>query len=170
MTATPISMHVHDGHSDAQTAWVIQSHLLGMYAPSLFTGALVARIGTRAGMAAGLALLATCVAIDASGRALMHYWWGLVLLGVGWNLLFVSGTTLLTTAYRPAERFRAQGLNEFAVFGTQALASLLAGPAIHSLGWASLNLATLPLIAALALALWAWPEAARAPARTVRRQ
>jgi MFS family permease len=87
---------------------------------------------------------------------------------VGWNLLFVAGTTLLTTAYRPAERFRAQGLNEFAVFGTQALASLLAGPAIHSLGWESLNLATLPLIAALAVALWVWPDAARAPARTVR--
>lgn len=165
MTATPISMHVHDGHSDTQTAWVIQSHLLGMYAPSLFTGALVARIGTHSGMCAGLALLAACVAIDVSGRDLMHYWWGLVLLGVGWNLLFVAGTTLLTTAYRPAERFRAQGLNEFAVFGTQALASLLAGPAIHSLGWESMNLATLPLIGAMAIALWAWPEAARTPAR-----
>jgi len=168
MTATPISMHVHDGHSDTQTAWVIQSHLLGMYAPSLFTGALIARIGTRSGMSVGLALLAACVAIDVSGRGLMHYWWGLVLLGVGWNLLFVAGTTLLTTTYRPAERFRAQGLNEFAVFGTQALASLLAGPAIHSLGWQSMNLATLPLIGALAIALWAWPEAARTPARAGR--
>ena len=152
MTATPISMHVHDHHSDGATAWVIQSHLLAMYVPSLFSGALITRIGTRLGMSAGLALMAACIAIDASGRDLMHYWWGLVLLGVGWNLLFVAGTALLTTTYRPAERYRAQAVNEFSVFGTQALASLLAGPAIHALGWQALNFAAvvpLALFAAL---------------------
>jgi MFS family permease len=87
----------------------------------------------------------------------MHYWWGLVLLGVGWNLLFVAGTALLTTTYRSAERFRAQAVNEFSVFGTQALASLLAGPAIHALGWHSLNLAALVPLAMFALVLVAWP-------------
>jgi MFS family permease len=157
MTATPISMHVHDHHSDTETAWVIQSHLLAMYGPSLFSGRLIARIGVRAGMAAGLALMFACVAIDSAGQDLMHYWWGLVLLGIGWNLLFVAGTSLLTTTYLPAERFRAQAVNEFSVFGTQALASLLAGPAIHALGWRTLNLATLVPLALFAVALVAWP-------------
>jgi MFS family permease len=157
MTATPISMHVHDHHTDAATAWVIQSHLLAMYMPSLVSGPLIGRIGVRAGMAAGLALMGACVAIDVSGRELMHYWWGLVALGAGWNLMFVAGTSLLTTTYRPEERFRAQAVNEFAVFGTQALASLLAGPAIHGLGWPGLNLAALPLLLLFAMALAAWP-------------
>lgn len=157
MTATPISMHVHDQHSDAATAWVIQSHLLAMYLPSLASGVLIARIGVRAGMTAGLALMLGCVAVDSAGRELMHYWWGLVLLGVGWNLLFVSGTALLTTTYRPQERFRAQAVNEFAVFGTQATASLAAGPAMHALGWQDLNLAALPPMVLLGLALALWP-------------
>jgi MFS family permease len=149
MTATPISMHVHDGHSDAATAWVIQSHLLAMYAPSLVTGALIARVGIQSGLFAGLALMIACVLVDSSGHGLMHYWSGLVMLGVGWNLLFVSGTALLTSTYRPEERFRAQAVNEFAVFGTQALASLLAGPAMYALGWRALNLAALPLLVLL---------------------
>jgi len=157
MTATPISMHVHDHHSDTDTAWVIQSHLLAMYGPSLFSGRLIGRIGVRAGMTAGLVLMFACVAIASAGHDLMHYWWGLVLLGVGWNLLFVAGTALLTTTYAPAERFRAQAVNEFSVFGTQALASLLAGPALHLLGWRVLNLATLLPLALFAVALVAWP-------------
>ena len=153
MTATPISMHVHDHHPDTHTAWVIQSHLLAMYAPSLFTGRLIALIGTRPGMLAGLALMAVCVLVGGSGHDFGHYWWGMVLLGLGWNLLFVAGTTLLTRTYRPAERYRAQAINEFAVFGTQAVASLAAGPAVYALGWTGLNFATLPLIAGLTLLL-----------------
>jgi MFS family permease len=153
MTATPISMHVHDHHSDKATAWVIQSHLIAMYAPSLFSGRLIARIGIPAGMTAGLVLMLACVLVSISGRDLMHYWWGLVMLGVGWNLLFVAGTALLTTTYQPAERFRAQAVNEFSVFGSQAAASLLAGPAIHALGWRDMNLAALLPLAAMALAL-----------------
>jgi MFS family permease len=153
MTATPISMHVHDHHSDGATAWVIQSHLLAMYGPALFSGRLIARIGARAGMTAGLVLMLACVFVDTSGHDLMHYWWGLVTLGVGWNLMFVAGTALLTTTYRPTERFRAQAVNEFAVFGSQAAASLLAGPAIHLLGWRTLNFAALAPLAALVLVL-----------------
>jgi MFS family permease len=157
MTATPISMHVHDHHSDADTAWVIQSHLLAMFGPSLVTGRLIGRIGVRAGMIIGAVLMLACVAIASSGQDLMHYWWGLVLLGIGWNLLFVAGTALLTTTYRPSERFRAQAVNEFSVFGTQALASLLAGPAIYVLGWRMLNLAALAPLLLFGLALVAWP-------------
>jgi MFS family permease len=157
MTATPISMHVHDHHSDADTAWVIQSHLLAMYGPSLVSGRLIGRIGARAGMIAGALLMLACVATASVGQDLMHYWWGLVLLGIGWNLLFVAGTALLTTTYRPAERFRAQAVNEFSVFGTQAVASLLAGPAIHALGWRTLNFAALMPLLLFGLALLAWP-------------
>jgi MFS family permease len=153
MTATPISMHVHDHHSDTSTAWVIQSHLLAMYAPSLFSGRLIGRIGARTGMTVGMCLMLVCIAIASAGHDLMHYWWGLVALGVGWNLMFVAATALLTTTYRPTERFRAQALNEFAVFGTQAAASLLAGPAIHALGWRELNLLALLPLALLAAAL-----------------
>ncbi len=147
MTATPLSMHVHDGHSVDDTAWVVQSHLLGMYLPSLISGWLIARLGVKPMMLLGIALMGACVAISVLGaHQVMNYWWGLVLLGAGWNLLFIAGTTLLASSYRAAERFKVQGVNEFAVFGSQAVASLLAGPAIHHLGWSKLNLVSVPLL------------------------
>jgi len=156
MTATPLSMHVVDGLSVEDTKWVIQSHLLAMFVPSLASGWLVSRLGVKPMLVLGLVLMALCIVIATLGpRHMMHYWWGLVLLGTGWNLLFVAGSTLLTTTYRPAERFRVQGVNDFAVFGSQALASLLAGPAIQYLGWKALNLASAPLLVALALGLLA---------------
>ena len=164
MTATPISMHVHDHHSDSATAFVIQSHLLAMFAPSLFSGRLIARIGTHKAMIAGLLLNAACIIVDRSGTGVIHYWAGLVLLGVGWNLLFVAATAMLTTTYAPAERFKAQGLNDFTVFGTQAAASLLAGPAIHLLGWRMLNLiAVAPLVLLAVLLAWGDPSQPRVP-------
>jgi len=153
MTATPISMHVIDGHGVDDTTWVIQSHLLAMYLPSLVSGRIIARVGINPTMVAGTLLMILCVVIDLRGQHLMHYWWGLVLLGLGWNLLFVAGTTLLTTTYRHGERHRAQAINEFAIFGLQALASLLAGVAIETLGWSRLNLATLPFLAVMLVAI-----------------
>jgi MFS family permease len=132
-----------------------------MYVPSLFSGVLIGRIGVRPGMYAGLVLMSACVFISLQGHHFMHYWWGLTLLGVGWNLLFVSGTILLTTTYRPAERFRAQAVNEFSVFGSQALASLLAGPAIHLLGWTQLNLLAVPPMIAFVAALAIWTRSQR---------
>ena len=162
MTATPLSMHVVDGLSVVDTKWVIQSHLLAMFLPSLASGWLIVRLGVGPMMSLGVLLMGVCIAIAALGsHHLMHYWWGLVLLGAGWNLLFVAGTTLLTTTYRPSERFRAQAVNEFAVFGSQALASLLAGPAIQHLGWKALNLAGVPLLVVMALAVLALRSQAR---------
>jgi MFS family permease len=121
-----------------------------MYLPALVSGRIVGRLGTNATMALGTLTMAGCVAIGAAGgHEVLHYWWAMVLLGAGWNLLFVAGTTLLTGTYRPEERFRAQALNEFAVFGSQAVASLLAGVALSSVGWSGLNLASLPLLAAM---------------------
>lgn len=152
MTAAPISMHVHHDHSVEATTWVIQSHVIAMFLPSLFTGRLVARFGERAMMTLGGSLLAGCVGISLVGQQVMHYWWGLVLLGLGWNLLFVSGTTLLARSYGGVDRHRAQAINEFTVFGVQACVSLLAGVAVSRMGWQVLNLVTLPLLALMLLA------------------
>jgi MFS family permease len=153
MTATPISMHVHDGHSVEQTAFVLQSHVIGMYAPSFLTGALVARIGTGAMLGAGLAANAVCALVGLAGDRVLNYWMALTLLGVGWNLLFVAATTLLTRAYRPDERFRAQTANDFLMFGVMAASSLGAGPLLEAIGWRGLNEVALALLALLGVAL-----------------
>ena len=152
MTATPLSMHVHDGYSTGETTAVITAHLLGMYLPSLATPWFVSKLGVRGMMLAGVAINVVCVIICAFvGRHFLHYFSALLLLGVGWNMLFVGATTLLSSTYSESERFRAQGFNDFMVFGSQALASLSAGVAIETLGWETLNLVTLPL---LILVLW----------------
>jgi MFS family permease len=152
MTATPLSMHVHDGYSTGQTTAVITAHLLGMYLPSLATPWFVSKLGVRGMMLAGIAINVVCIIICSFiGRHFVHYFSALLLLGVGWNLLFVGATTLLSSTYSDSEKFRAQGFNDFMVFGSQALASLSAGVAIETLGWETLNLATLPL---LIMVLW----------------
>jgi MFS family permease len=152
MTAAPISMHNIDHHNVHATTWVVQSHVLAMYLPSLFTGHVIARYGERTVMMWGGALLASCAVVSLFGHQLMHYWLGLVALGLGWNLLFITGTTLLARSVDDSNRHRAQALNDFAVFGSQACASLLAGLAVQLLGWRALNLATLPLLAAMIFA------------------
>lgn len=167
MTAAPISMHHIDHHDVEATTWVVQSHVLAMYLPSLFTGHIIARFGERKVMIWGGALLATCAGVSLFGHQLMHYWLGLVTLGLGWNLLFVAGTTLLSRSVDPASRHRAQALNDFVVFGSQACASLLAGLAVQLIGWQALNLVTLPLLAAMIFtAIRLRPEAQ--PAAAVR--
>lgn len=155
MTATPISMHVHDGFSSGETTGVITAHLLAMYLPSLATPWLIRRLGITGMMLWGVAAMLACIVISAAiGHQFAHYFSGLVLLGLGWNLLFVAGTTLLTTTYAPGERFRAQGCNDLAVFGSQGMASLLAGTAMETIGWQALNLASAPLLAVVVWLLW----------------
>lgn len=155
MTATPLSMHVHDGFSSAETTFVITAHLLGMYLPSLISPLLIERLGARLMMMLGIGANIICIMIAAwVGHEFLHYFTALVLLGVGWNLMFVAATAMLATTYAPAERFRAQGFNDLAVFGSQAVASLLAGTAIETLGWEVLNLVALPLLLAVALLLY----------------
>jgi MFS family permease len=145
MTATPVAM-VGCGYAVGDAVRVIQWHVLAMFAPSFFTGALIARFGAPQVMAAGFCLLIGHVAIALSGETVSHFGAGLVLLGVGWNFSFVGGTTLLTTAYRESERMRAQAINDFVVFGTVAVASLSSGWLYHRFGWQVLNLAALPVI------------------------
>jgi MFS family permease len=154
MTATPISMHVIDLHDEFETKRVIQGHLLAMYLPSLASGWIIARLGIRPVLVTGVLLMSCCIAIAAvAGHAVLHYSWALALLGVGWNLLFIGATTLLTRCYRPQERIQVQTLNDFMVFGAQAIASLMAGVALATIGWQKLNLATLPLLAAVLISM-----------------
>ena len=153
MTATPLSMHINDGYSLEQTAAVIRAHVLGMYVPSLAAGFLIERMGvTRLMLVGACGLLATSV-IGLQGHTYLHYWWALLLLGVGWNFLYVGGTTLLTYTYTASERFHAQGVNEFLVFGTSATASLLAGTVMYYFGWATLMWVPIPPLVAICIAL-----------------
>jgi MFS family permease len=167
MTAAPISMHSVDHHNVEATTWVVQSHILAMYLPSLVTGHIVARIGERPVMMAGGVILAVCVVLSAQGRQFMHYWSGMVLLGLGWNLLFVAGTTLLARTVQGVDRHRVQALNDFTVFGSQACASLLAGLSLQYVGWTIMNLATLPLLAGVIFAASRLRRTGPAPAGPV---
>jgi hypothetical protein len=155
MTATPLSMNVNDGYSISETASVIRDHVLAMYVPSLISGFLISRFGVSRLMFVGAVLLLGTSIVGLNGHSLMHYWWALVLLGVGWNFLYVGGTTMLTYTYSIEDRFRAQAVNEFLVFGTSALASLLAGTVMFYFGWFRLMLVPIPILIALAIAiLW----------------
>lgn len=153
MTATPLSMNINDGYSLEQTAGVIRAHVLGMYVPSLFVGFLIEKVGVSRVMVVGaIGLLGTSI-VGLQGHTFLHYWWALVLLGVGWNFLYVGGTTLLTYTYSTAEKFRAQATNEFLVFGMSAIASLLAGTVLHYFGWATLMLIPIPVLIVIFVAL-----------------
>ena len=153
MTATPLSMHINDGYTVEQTANVIRAHVLGMYMPSLISGFLIERFGVSQLMFTGALLLLVTSTVGLLGQTFLHYWWALLLLGVGWNFLYVGGTTMLTYTYSMSERFRAQAVNEFLVFGTSATASLLAGTVMHYLGWLELMLIPIPLLIGICLAL-----------------
>jgi MFS family permease len=146
MTATPIQVHKLEGFSIDATAFVIQSHILAMYLPSLFTGYLLERLGLLRVMLIGVLSLLTSVLISITVHEYIGYWGALVMLGLGWNFLFVGGTVLLTRSYFPPERFKAQATNDFTVFGIQAMASLSAGTVLYFANWIVLNMIVLPLL------------------------
>ena len=146
MTATPISMHVHDGHGAETTARVIQGHVIAMFLPSLFSGMLVTRFGTYRIIALGMVSMLVCATLGILSRTSASYALALVLLGIGWNFLFLGGTVLLSQSYRISERFRAQALNDALVFGTQAVAALSAGAAVARLGWRTMNLLVIAVL------------------------
>ncbi len=161
MTATPIAA-VTCGHSIDDGAHIIEWHLVGMYAPSFFSGHLVKRWGVVPVLLAGIAMSALCGVVALASTSLPYFYAALALLGVGWNFMFVGGTTLLTMSYRPAERARAQAANEFITFAGTALASLFAGQLLARFGWATINQATFPLLALAALAtVWYAVDAKR---------
>ena len=167
MTATPISMHLHHGHSMADTKWVIQSHIAAMFLPSLLTAWLFRVVTIRGLMLAGLVAYAAMIVIGLFDVTVLGFWGQLVLLGIGWNFLFVAGTALLPTTYQPGEQYRAQALNDSVVFSIQAVASLSAGWAVSILSWQALLLGCLLPMGLLVFALAA---SGLHPARTAQGQ
>ena len=163
MTATPVAM-IACGFSVSQSSWVIQWHGLAMFVPSFFTGHLISRFGPERVAAVGLLLLACAGVSGLIGIGFEHFAVGLVLLGLGWNFGFIGGTTLLTGTYEPSERNKAQGLNDFLIFGTTALASLGAGKLLAGSGWNAVNYAVFPMVAlALVMIVWLMTKPRPAP-------
>ena len=154
MTATPLAMLACD-HSFGDAAFVIQWHVLGMFLPSFVTGHLIRRFGTLSIVTVGALALLGCVAFNLAGVEVWNFWVALVLLGIGWNFMFIGGTTLLTDTYRPEEKAKVQSFNDFMVFGMVAAASLSSGFLQQTVGWQAVNSGIVPLVAlALAGTLW----------------
>ncbi|MDP3941950.1 MAG: MFS transporter [bacterium] len=146
MTATPIHLHTMSHYSLDATVFVIQSHIIAMFLPSLFTGFLIQKFGVFRILLSGVASFCLTVLLGVNAHGIVPYWVALVLLGIGWNFLYISATVLLAQSHSHLERFKAQGLNDFIVVGSQMLASFFAGTVLFSGGWINLNLLTLPLI------------------------
>ncbi len=152
MTSTPIAMQVC-GHPFADAALVISSHVVAMFAPSLFTGRLIRGFGLLPIMLVGAALNLACIGVALAGIAVANFWWSMVLLGVGWNFLYVGGTTLLADTYRPQERAKAQGANDQTIFIVMVISSFTSGMTVTTAGWARVNLMALPLVALMTAAI-----------------
>ena len=151
MTATPLAMQ-HHGHDIQSAKWVIQSHVMAMYLPSLITPLLIRRIGTYRLIYVGCIIMLGCIVIGLLGQSVHSYWWALVLLGIGWNFLFISGTTLLPSTYQPNERFKVQAVNDFSITAFQAAGSLGAGMVLFTQGWSWMLVASIfPVITLLLL-------------------
>ena len=145
MTATPLAMHHHD-YAFPDIAVVIQWHVLGMFVPSFFTGHLIKRHGLKPIILLGCALLIISAIINLFGQSYYHFFTALLLLGIGWNFTFIGATQLVSLAYRPQEKGKVQGMNDFLVFSTAAVASLFAGQTVETIGWMWVNLISLPLV------------------------
>jgi MFS family permease len=145
MTVTPLAM-IACSHPFESAAFVIQWHVLGMFAPSFFTGTLITRFGVLNVMMWGAVALAICTAVNLSGTSVPQFWLGLFLLGVGWNFLYVGATTLLTQVYLPAEKAKVQAANDFLVFGAMATGALSSGALFNAVGWDGLNAIAAPVV------------------------
>jgi len=146
MTATPISMNVMHGYSIFSTGIVIQLHVVAMFLPSLITGDLIKKFGHSNMIYTGLFFLFICILNNFLNQSYYGYMIGLILLGIGWNFLFVTGSSLLVISYKVEDKFKAQGLNDFVVFSTQSLGALSAGIILYVTNWKILNLFCIPLL------------------------
>ena len=155
MAATPLAMTAQFGMTTEDAMFVTQLHMLGMFAPSFITGSLIARYGLLNVLLWGLGLSTAAAITGLSGSSLTHFWVANIFVGSGWNFLFVGGTALLTHCYRPVEREKAQGINDFLVFGTVAVFSGASGWVQTDFGWTAVCIVMLPFIAIVAGAvLW----------------
>ena len=153
MTATPISMHIVHHLSLEKTGIVLQFHVLAMFLPSLFTGNLIKKFGYSYMMYAGVLFYILTILMSFFEPSFLNYFISLIFLGIGWNFLFISGTSLLVTTYKPEEKFKAQGFNDFLVFSSMALASLLAGILISLTSWKAVNLLCIPFLILIVLSI-----------------
>ncbi len=145
MTASPLAM-IHHHHSHGDAALGIQWHVIAMFAPSFFTGSLIARFGKEAVVGAGLALIALGAVVALSGTGVAHFWTSLILLGVGWNFGFVGGTAMVADCYRPEEAAKVQAANEVLLFSIVSLASFSSGKILTASGWDTINLLVFPVV------------------------
>lgn len=152
MTATPLAMQ-SCAHPFSDAAFVIQWHVIAMFAPSFFTGSLIKRFGVRTIMFTGVLLSLSCVAIALSGVEVMHFWIALMLIGVGWNFMYLGGTTLLTETHTPAEKAKVQGANDMAIFITMAISSASSGWLFSARGWEIMNYGAVPFLLLTGLAI-----------------
>jgi MFS family permease len=152
MTATPLAMQAC-GFAIADTAFIIQWHGLGMFAPSFFTGHLIQKYGVLNIILIGVALLASALISAISGIKIENFWLALVAAGIGWNFTFIGGSTLLTECYTHAERAKAQAFNDVMVFGSVATASLLSGALLHLFNWNTVMAVAAPFAVILCMAV-----------------
>jgi predicted MFS family arabinose efflux permease len=152
MTATPLAMKVC-GFGYPDSADVIKWHVVAMFAPGFFTGALLKRLGQPQVMLAGCVLMFAAIAIAHAGLSYWHFWGALVCLGLGWNFMFTGATTMLTSTYRPSEKAKVQGINDLAVFLTMMTSSAASGALVAGTGWTDLNLYATPFVALAGIAL-----------------
>ncbi|MEM7526459.1 MAG: MFS transporter [Pseudomonadota bacterium] len=145
MTSTPLAM-IACGFITAQAAGVVQGHVLSMYIPSFFTGGLIARFGATRIIATGLGAIALAAGVAASGITLVHFYAGLILLGIGWNFGFIGATSMLADAVAPEDRARMQGLNDFCVMAFVGVASASSGVLLSAGGWAAVQIAAVPML------------------------
>ena len=158
MTATPLAM-VAVNHSFPTAASVIQWHVLGMFVPSLVTGWLIARFGVLTIILAGTGISGLSIAINLAGTNAANFFVALLLLGIGWNFMFIGSTTLLTAAYTPAERSKTQAAHDFLMFAFVAFATFLSGRLLTQWGWAMVNYVGFIMVAAALMGvLWLWPQ------------
>ncbi|WP_440915451.1 MFS transporter [Candidatus Pelagibacter sp.] len=146
MTATPISMHYVHKLSVDKVGLVIQFHVLGMFLPSLFTGNLIKRFGFSNIMYMGVFFYALTISLSLFEPTFINYFASLIFLGIGWNFLYISGTSLLVTTYNEQEKFKAQGFNDLIVFTATAIGSLSAGILISLLSWKTVNFMCIPFL------------------------
>ena len=152
MTATPISMHVMEKMSLSKTGIVIQFHVAAMFLPSLLTGHLIKKMGHSNVIYAGLFLYSLTLFMSIFDQSFYNYMIALIFLGLGWNFLFIAGTSLLVLTYNENEKYKAQGLNDFIVYSVHALGSLSAGIFISLSSWKIMNLICIPFIILIILA------------------
>ena len=153
MTATPISMHIVHHLSLEKTGIVLQFHVLAMFLPSLFTGNLIKKFGYSYMMYAGVLFYILTILMSFFEPSFLNYFISLIFLGIGWNFLFISGTSLLVTTYKPEEKFKAQGFNDLLVFSSMAIASLAAGVLISLASWKTVNLFCIPFLILIILSI-----------------